>query len=98
MREPICEEQPSPSTTLPHPQFSSSNPYWQKLEIPGVNPQCLPQLSWRDFLYANVWEMNKLDPHLAHCVRYTQQLTVRLNFWFSIRNQLKEIRNEAKSN
>lgn len=83
-------EQSKPSS-LHRPDFRSNNPYWQKLVVPGVNAEYQPRTTAHDFLFASIWEMRSPDIHAAYCVREATILTVRINSFVSIRNQLKEI-------
>jgi hypothetical protein len=78
---------------LPVPRFSTGNPYWpDPREIwRGFKPLFHPRNSARDFLYANVWEMNKLDPHGAYCVRTATQLTIRIYLRLTVRENVRRL-------
>lgn len=77
--------------TLPVPQFSKSNLYWRDRRIAGVLPEYQPRNTAVDFLYATSHEIHARDIHGAYCVRSATVNTLRLNFLFSIRKQIKEI-------
>lgn len=85
---------------LPRPEFSDMNPYWRDPRIKGVYPEYQPRLTAKDFYYASVWEIwRRFDVHMAYCVRQATVNTVRMNWWFDLRNQLhkhnlKEIQSE----
>lgn len=81
---------------LPLPQFDRSNPYWRDPRINGVKTEYQPRLSARDFLYATVWEsMRRYDWLTAMCVRLATVLTVKVNWYFDIRNQILELKNKG---
>lgn len=80
---------------LPRPSFSAANPYWRDPRIQGVYKEYQPKLSAQDFMYASTWEIwRRFDVHMAWCVRQATVDTIKLNWVFALRDQLKSIKKE----
>ena len=81
---------------LPKANFSSQNPYWQRVLIPSVYPEYQPQKSARDFLYATTWELWREDVVGACFVRLASIATVRWNWLFSFKQQIQDLLRRKK--
>lgn len=81
---------------LPKAQFSTRNPYWQRVKIPSVYPEYQPQKSARDFLYATTWELWADDVVGANFVRTAVRRTVRFNLRISLQKQVIALLDKPK--